>query len=99
MLSDPTVLLAGVFLALIQFLAALPWLYAIDPKGFKETAASGSAMAMVGGGLLAAGFGLTLFMGYKNDAQNLVWYGRYIYGGILHLQLIIDLFLLLPHLV
>ena len=42
LLSDPTVLLAGVFLALVQFLVALPWLYAVDPKGFRATAASGS---------------------------------------------------------
>jgi len=99
LLSDPTVLLAGVFLALIQFLAALPWLYAVDPKGFRATAASGSAMAYVGAGLLAAGLGLAAFMGYKNDSQNLVWYGRYLYGAVLHLQLLVDVFLLLPHLV
>src|SRR5581483_7924855 len=97
LLSDPTVLLAGVFLALIQFLAALPWLYAVDPKGFRATAASGSAMAYVGAGLLAAGVGLAAFIGYKNDSQNLAWYGRYIYGALLHLQLIIDLFIVLPH--
>jgi hypothetical protein len=62
-LADPPVLLAGVFLALIQFLAALPWLYAIDPRGFKETAASPSAMLYVGLGLLAAGVGLAAFLG------------------------------------
>jgi ABC-type transport system involved in multi-copper enzyme maturation permease subunit len=97
MLSDPTVLLAGVFLALVQVLAALPWLYAVDPKGFRATAASGSAMAYVGAGLLAAGVGLAAFMGYKNDSQNLTWYGRYVYGAVLHLQLIIDLFIVMPH--
>src|SRR5262245_60517450 len=97
LLSDPTVLIAGVFLALVQLLAALPWLYAVDPKGFRATVASGSAMAYVGGGLLAAGLGLAAFMGYKNDIPNLVWYGRYIYGAVLHLQLLIDLFLVLPH--
>lgn len=95
-LSDPNILIAGVFLALIQFLAALPWLYAVDPKGFRNTVASGGAMAYVGGGLLAAGLGLAAFMGYKSDSQNLVWYGRYVYGAVLHLQLLIDLFLLMP---
>ncbi len=97
--TDPTVLLAGVLLALIQFLAALPWLYAIDPKGFRETAASGTAMAYVGGGVLAGGIAIAAYMGYKNDTQNLVWYGRYIYGALLHLQLLVDLFLLLPQIV
>jgi len=96
LLSDPTVVLAGVLLALIQFLAALPWLYAIDPKGFKATAASGASMAYVGLGLLGAGLAFAIFMGYKTDPIYLSWVGRYIYGSILHLQLIIDLFLLLP---
>jgi hypothetical protein len=98
-ITDPTILLAGVVLALFQFLAALPWLYAVDPKGFRDTASSGSAMAYVGGGLLAAGIALATFMGYKNDSQYLVWYGRYVYGSILHLQLLIGVFLLLPHVV
>src|SRR5262245_64393249 len=89
-ITDPTVLLAGIVLALFQFLAALPWLYAVDPKGFRDTASSGTAMAYVGGGLLAAGVALATFMGYKNDSQNLVWYGRYLYGAVLPLQLLID---------
>jgi len=97
-ISDPTVLLAGVLLALVQFLAALPWLYAVDPRGFKTTAASGTAMAYVGAGVVGAGVSLAAFMGYKSDSQNLTWYGRYVYGAALHLQLIIDLFLLLPQL-
>jgi ABC-type transport system involved in multi-copper enzyme maturation permease subunit len=98
-LSDPQILIAGVFLALIQFLAALPWLYAVDPKGFRATITSGSALGYVLGGLLAAGIAMAAFMGYKSDSQNLVWYGRYVYGAILHLQLLIDLFLLLPYIV
>jgi ABC-2 family transporter len=99
LLSDPTILLAGVVLALFQFLAALPWLYAIDPKGFRATASNGIAMMYVGGGILAGGIGIATFLAYKNDTQYLVWYGRYVYGAILHLQLLIDLFLLVPRLV
>ncbi len=95
-LSEPTVILAGILLALAQFLAALPWLYAIDPKGFKSAAASGLSMIYVGLGILAAGIGLAVFMGYKGESQNLVWIGRYIYGSLLHLQLLVALFLLLP---
>ncbi|HEV3439420.1 MAG TPA: ABC transporter permease [Gemmata sp.] len=97
-LSDPSILLAGILLALIQFLAALPWLWAVDPRGFRETAASGSAMGYVGIGVLAAGVLVAMFLGYNNDPQNLMSKGHYIYGPILHLQLIIDLFLLLPYL-
>lgn len=97
-LSDPSILLAGILLALIQFLAALPWLWAVDPKGFRENAASGSSMGYVGGGVLIAGVMVASFLGYKSDPQNLMWDGHYLYGAVLHLQLVIDVFLLLPYL-
>jgi hypothetical protein len=98
-LSDPSIMLAGILLALIQFIAALPWLWVVDPKGFRETASNGSTMAYVGGGILFVGAMIGFYLGYKNDAQNLVWNGRYLYGAVLHLQILIDLFLMLPYLV
>jgi hypothetical protein len=96
---DLPLLLAGVVLAAAQLIAALPWLWAIDPKGFRTAVQTPVTLVYAGGGLLAAGFGVAQFLSYKGDAGNLVWYGRYLYGSILHLQLIIDLFLLMPHLV
>ncbi len=96
LISNPAIILAGVVLVTAQFLAALPWLWAIDPKNFKETASSPLRFGYVVLGVLAAGLGVAVFLGYKGDAANLTWYGRYIYGAILHLQLIIDAFLLLP---
>ena len=95
-LTDPTLLLAGVVLVTVQFIAALPWLWAIDEKGFKEAAVSPASLGYVVVGLLVAGAGFAAFLAYKGDATNLTWYGRYLYGAILHLQLIIDLFLLMP---
>ncbi len=97
--NDPTVLLAGVVLATVQFIAALPWLFAIDPKGCKAAAASPVSLGYVILALIVAGIGVAAFLGYKGDAANLTWYGRYLYGAILHLQLIIDVFLLLPQFV
>lgn len=94
---DATLILAGVLLVLVQFLAALPWLYVTDPVGFKETASSGSAMASVCAGILGAGVVLALFLGYKGETPSLIWYGRYVYGSILHLQLLVALFLGVPH--
>ncbi|HYH68939.1 MAG TPA: ABC transporter permease, partial [Urbifossiella sp.] len=35
--------------------------------------------------------------GYKSDAVSLEWNGRYVYGAVLHLQLLIDLFILMPN--
>lgn len=95
-ISDPTVLLAGVVLATVQFVAALPWLWAIDPKGFKAAASSPVAFGYVVLGLLGAGVGVATFLGYKSDVLTLTWYGRYVYGAVLHLQLIIAAFLLMP---
>src|SRR4051812_3707574 len=78
-MSDPTVLLAGVVLAPVQFVAALPWLWAIDPKGFRAAATSPVSFGYIVLGLIGAGVGVALFLGYKGDAANLTWNGRYIY--------------------
>jgi hypothetical protein len=93
-----SVLAAGVILAAVQFVAALPWLWVIDPKGFARGLRSPAAAAYAVAGLLAAGAAIAAFISYKGDAASLETYGRYIYGALLHLQLIIGLFLLLPHL-
>ena len=89
---------AGVILALIQCAAALPWLWAIDPKGFARASRNPITLVYLIGGLLAAGLVIAVFIGYRGDSANLEWYGRYVYGAALHLQLLIDLFLLMPQL-
>jgi hypothetical protein len=48
------------------------------------------------GGLVAAGAAIAVIIGYKGDSANLQWYGQYAYGAALHLQLLIDFFLLMP---
>ncbi|MCS6864677.1 MAG: ABC transporter permease subunit [Gemmataceae bacterium] len=95
-ITDPTLILAGVVLAAAQFVAALPWLWAIDPRGFKQALQTPLTLVYVGGGLLLAGVALAAYLAYRADPTNLTWEGRYIYGAILHLQLIIALFLLMP---
>ncbi len=95
--SDPMVLLAGLILAAVQFVAALPWLWAIDPRGFANASRDRTTLLSVIGGLLLAGVTVAVFIGYKGDSANLEWYGRYVYGSVLHLQLLIDLTLLMPH--
>ena len=86
----------GLTLAGWQLLAALPWLWAIDPKGFRRVfltrAGLGTAAGVLFGGVAAAAVILT----YKSDSTSLFVYGRYAYGAALHLQLLIDLFILLP---
>jgi hypothetical protein len=96
-LENPSLVAAGLVLAAVQFAAALPWLWSVDRKAFSETLGSGSGVAGVVGGLVAAGVGIAMFLGYKGESANLAWYGRYVYGAVLHLQLLIALFLLMPH--
>lgn len=98
-LSNPELLLAGVILAGIQFIAALPWLYTVDPASFRRFGSSIVPWGYVAAGLLAAGVGFAIFLGYKSSSANLGQYGHYGYGAILHLQLIVDLFLIMPEVV
>jgi hypothetical protein len=97
-LSNPTLLVGGVVLAAIQFVAALPWLWAIDPRGFERATRSGGTLGYVVGGVIAAGVAVAAYAGYKSDATSLEFNGRYVYGSVLHLQLLIDLFILMPNL-
>jgi hypothetical protein len=97
-LFHPSLLAGGVILAAVQFVAALPWLWAIDPRGFERATRSGSTLGYVVGGVIAAGVAVAMYIGYKGDSAGLEFNGRYVYGSVLHLQLLIDLFILMPNL-
>lgn len=96
--DEPSLLAGGVLLTALQFAAALPWLWAIDPKGFERTTRTPSALLAVLGGLLASGVAAALALAYQSESSNLEKFGRYVYGSVLHLQLLIDVFLLMPQL-
>ena len=85
-----SLILSGVTLATIQFLAALPWLIALDPVAARNSAKRTSFWGFVAGGIGLAGVALAMFIGYKSEATTLEFYGRF-YGAILHAQLAIDL--------
>ena len=94
-LTNPNILLGGLILAVVQVLAALPWLYAIDPKrvgaAFRSTqSVSYALLQMAGLGLVFA-----VFLGYRGDSAGLTMLGR-IYGCVLQLQVLVDLFLYVP---
>jgi ABC-type transport system involved in multi-copper enzyme maturation permease subunit len=80
-------------LCLVQFLAALPWLAAVDPRAFLTHLRRPASWAYALGGVAAAGAGLALFMENNADAAWLARYGR-IYGSVLQLQLSADFFVL-----
>jgi ABC-type transport system involved in multi-copper enzyme maturation permease subunit len=94
-LTNPNILVGGLILAVVQVLAALPWLRAIDPRGFDRTVRNPSSLASALAVVLGIAFLFAAFIGYKGDSASLKLYGR-VYGAVLHLQLLIDLFLLLP---
>ena len=92
---DPNTLLSGLILALAQFLAALPWLYAIDPRGFREIVTDPTRLTLAIAALIPFAAGITLYLAFKGDAVNLVTEGR-IYAAVLHLQIITDLCIGVP---
>ena len=80
---------AGIILAAIQFLVALPWVWAVDPAGFRRWSKELSVWGSILGGVLLAGFGIGYFMNQRGDVNELQQWGR-IYGAILHFQLAAD---------
>ncbi len=95
-LTNSSILGGGLLLALYQLLAALPWLRAIDPKGFDRGLRNPISLSY--GLFTLAGMGLLMaaFLGYAGQSSSLPFYGK-IYAAVLHLQLIVDAFILMPH--
>src|SRR4051794_40139881 len=79
----------GGILVLIQILAALPWLYVIDPEGFKAAARRGDVIGGVVAGILVGGAALGWLLGVYSDPAKLADHGWW-YGLVLHFQLAAD---------
>src|SRR5438067_1122809 len=90
----PQLFASGALLALIQVIAALPWLYAIDPTGFRAARRKPAAYVAFASVVAIGGASLGWFLNYKNDLQLLDYYGKW-YGLILQLQLALDVPILL----
>lgn len=94
-LTDSKLLLAGMLLALLQCLAALPWLRAIDPSGYRRAWTNPASLGYAVLTWIGLGVALTLFIGYFGDSDSLRGYGRW-FAALLHMQLLIDFFILAP---
>jgi ABC-type transport system involved in multi-copper enzyme maturation permease subunit len=79
----------GTVLVLIQFLAALPWLYVLDSEGFKAAARRVEVIAGFAIGIPAIGAVIGWLLGIYSDPGRLGDYGWW-YGLVLHVQLAID---------
>jgi len=94
-LTSPNILLGGLILAAVQLAAALPWLRAIDSRTFDKNLKNAQSILTALAALVGIGLLFAAFIGYKGDSANLRLYGR-MYGLLLHLQILIDLFILFP---
>jgi ABC-2 family transporter protein len=89
-----TSVLCGMFWCLVQVVAALPWLAALDPPTFRSALRKPANWAIAVGTCLALGIGLALFVRIIQDASRLEIWGK-AYGAVLHAQLTIDCFCLI----
>jgi ABC-type transport system involved in multi-copper enzyme maturation permease subunit len=80
-------------LAAIQFLVALPWLWAVDPDGFKKQARSAAGWGAAVGVVLGITLTLDLLFSFQRSSPIFNFIGR-CYGSILHLQLLADAFVI-----
>ena len=97
-LTNSNLQAGGMILALIQVIAALPWLYALDPKSFRNTLRDPKSLGYFILAIVGVGELMALIMGLRGDSSRLGMYGRG-YGIVLHLQLLIDLFIYAPYFV
>ncbi len=98
-MSTPIVnlLLAGLVLAVLQALAALPWIWSFDGRPFRRWISDTTVLAYLGGGIVAIAGLIAFYLARVADLVKVLEYGRY-YGSILHLQLVIDFAVVAPHL-
>src|SRR5205823_3425593 len=77
--------------ALIQLLAALPWLATLDPVLVLSRVRRLSSWGWFLLTALGGGVALAVFLNSNNEAKALAFWGRF-YAIVLHLQLAADLF-------
>ena len=88
-----TLALMGTVLTLVQALAALPWLYAIDPAAFRKQVRDPVMVLGAFALIVVGGMGLGGVMTYWGDVGQLILQGR-VYAAVLHLQLAVDFFVI-----
>jgi hypothetical protein len=76
-------------LALVQMVAAIPWIRALDPVSFRTLSRRSSTWLNAGGILLGFTVVGALIMTFQRGSNLLELLGR-VYGSVLNLQLIVD---------
>jgi ABC-type transport system involved in multi-copper enzyme maturation permease subunit len=88
---------AGLILSAVQIVAALPWIWALDPRNFRKKLTDLTFLGYVAGAVIGLALILAWFMSERRITNVLQEYGRY-YGAFLHAQLALDFLVLLPQL-
>ena len=97
-LTSVPLLVSSFILVLIQLVCALPWLFALDPKGMRRAFTTRNGLLWAGGVLVGLTALFALVIGYFAASTKMLWIGR-VYGIALHLQLVADVFIVgLPRL-
>lgn len=85
----------GLLFSVIQAIAALPWLFTLAPKGFRRWSKDPTIVGYFLGLVLGFAALVAWIMSTSRVENKLADYGRF-YGSLLHIQLAIDLLILLP---
>src|SRR5215216_406669 len=98
-MSTPLVnlFLAALVLAVLQTLAAIPWVSTFDGRPFRRWITDTTVLGCLAGGTIALAAVLTWQMSSLGDTGEIEQYGRY-YGSLFHLQLVFDFVVLAPQL-
>jgi hypothetical protein len=88
-----TPFLIGTALALLQGIAALPWLAALDWPGFKAAVRRSQNWLFAVGAIAFAGAAVALFINVVQDPDRLLVWGR-LFGMVLSVQLLVDFFVI-----
>ena len=91
----PNLIVAGLILALLQTLALVPWVAAVDGRPFRRWITDPKVLAYLSGGTFAAGAALGWYMSTLGEVEEIKLLGRY-YGAVFHLQLVLDFAVLAP---
>jgi len=85
---------SGLVWSLVLLITALPWVVALDPRGFRAALRRPSAWGIALAVWVGLAFVLAIFVRLVSDPLKLAVWGK-AFGGLIELQLIIDLFVVI----
>src|SRR4051812_34193738 len=88
-------IVAGLILAVVQTLAAVPWVAAFDGRPFRRWITDPKVLLYLSGGTFALGVALGFYMSTLGEIAELEQKGRW-YAAVLHIQLVLDFAILAP---